>query len=919
MATPNPFDQFDHMASQPTMAGSSPAGLLAPGNIDLSHRPVVRNADGTISTVRSMSANFDGREVLLPTISDDGRILSDDEAIDLYRRTGRNLGSFDTPEHATAYAQNLHEQQASYYGAQDAGAGTNPFDQFDHLTGPTHNANRVLNGAGNRTSANDSAFARMITDQPAPEPQVQEGNALTRALGELGGRQVLQGAYGLYGSLGGDALDHYVLSPIDRALDTEGTALQLGTGGKGYRQAASELADRLGMRRPETASERVVSDVGEALTGTAATMGLGGLVREGGNVLAGAAPGIRNRLAELLLSQPGAQAISTATGAAAGGATREAGGGAGLQMLAGVAGGLAPGAATSVLPGVTGGALRAQGAVPTLAAGATRRALRGRDVKAVSDRVEQFAAANTNPSVGQATGSRSAQTLESYLAKSPGSAGRMAALADQQAQGARQLTDDLSDSIATRGADLTPTQVGASVQKGIYGPDGFVDRTKAVSDRLYGEVERHLPPQSPVQVNNTRAALRALNSSVDGAPAVSRFFQNARIQGIEQGLLEDTTGGAALLTQPGVHADVEAYRQYLQAQAQEATQRNAQRRMLGMTNFEPVSTPAQIEQNVRTTLGNMADGSLPYEALQKLRTLVGHEVDGALFSGDGRKAKWDALYSAMTKDMEAAAVTPQAKQAWQRANNYYRMRMQRLGHIEDIVNKNGGPEAAYQSMFSGARNGATPLKRVMDALQPKSRAEVAAAFLQRMGRATKGNQDATADAFSMQTFLSNWADLSPEARKQLFSNARFGSDYVANVDKLAQMAGAIKEGGKAFANPSGSGGQVALGATIGGTGVFAAQQLMSGNLSGAAMAIGSGLAYVGANNATARLMTSPRVVKWLAHHTQRDTGDTLGTLMSIQALRQIGREEDMPEAEQVADQLERQYRSAKGIPARRAQ
>jgi len=90
-------------------------GLLEPGNIDLNNRPIVRNPDGTISTVRSMGVNLDGREVLLPTVSPDGRILSPDEAVALYRQTGQHLGMFDTPEHSSAYAQQLHEDQARQY------------------------------------------------------------------------------------------------------------------------------------------------------------------------------------------------------------------------------------------------------------------------------------------------------------------------------------------------------------------------------------------------------------------------------------------------------------------------------------------------------------------------------------------------------------------------------------------------------------------------------------------------------------------------------------------------------------------------------------------------------------------------------------------------------------------------------------
>ena len=94
------------------------AGLLVPGNIDLAARPIVKNPDGTISTVRSMSFRDEGsgREILVPTVSDDGRIMTEDEAVKTFYDTGRMLGVFDTPESATAYAEALHNQQALYYG-----------------------------------------------------------------------------------------------------------------------------------------------------------------------------------------------------------------------------------------------------------------------------------------------------------------------------------------------------------------------------------------------------------------------------------------------------------------------------------------------------------------------------------------------------------------------------------------------------------------------------------------------------------------------------------------------------------------------------------------------------------------------------------------------------------------------------------
>ena len=85
--------------------------MLEPGNIDLTKRPSVPTGDGRFASVRTAGFNFGGKEYNLPTVSDDGRLLSNDEAIAQFRKTGKHLGVYRTPEAAAAAAEALHKDQ----------------------------------------------------------------------------------------------------------------------------------------------------------------------------------------------------------------------------------------------------------------------------------------------------------------------------------------------------------------------------------------------------------------------------------------------------------------------------------------------------------------------------------------------------------------------------------------------------------------------------------------------------------------------------------------------------------------------------------------------------------------------------------------------------------------------------------------
>jgi len=85
-----------------------PEGLITAGNIDLSKRPVLKNTDGSISTLRSITIEEDGKAVLIPTIQD-GKQLTPEQAVNYYKRTGQNLGVFKTQAAAADYARSASE------------------------------------------------------------------------------------------------------------------------------------------------------------------------------------------------------------------------------------------------------------------------------------------------------------------------------------------------------------------------------------------------------------------------------------------------------------------------------------------------------------------------------------------------------------------------------------------------------------------------------------------------------------------------------------------------------------------------------------------------------------------------------------------------------------------------------------------
>jgi hypothetical protein len=105
------FGQFLEVPGQRTYL-RAPTQSLKPeieGNINLENRPKVFNEKGDYETVKTITAEFDGKTVLLPTIIN-GKEVSRKKAIEHYKKSGDHLGIFKTKEQADSYDKKLHER-----------------------------------------------------------------------------------------------------------------------------------------------------------------------------------------------------------------------------------------------------------------------------------------------------------------------------------------------------------------------------------------------------------------------------------------------------------------------------------------------------------------------------------------------------------------------------------------------------------------------------------------------------------------------------------------------------------------------------------------------------------------------------------------------------------------------------------------
>ena len=201
-----------------------------------------------------------------------------------------------------------------------------------------------------------------------------------------------------------------------------------------------------------------------------------------------------------------------------------------------------------------------------------------------------------------------------------------------------------------------------------------------------------------------------------------------------------------------------------------------------------------------------AIGDVSFGALRKARTHIGKSLEQPSISGyvGDEGAQFRRIYGALTEDIKAAAdaAGPDAKKAWETANRYARTNLKnRVPALEDIAAKS---DKAYKWLMQGSNDTGARLAIMRSNLKPDEWDEIVSTTIQRMGRATAGNQNVEGDIFSPATFLTNWNKLSKGAKSELFGAKRYAG-LRDEMDNLLKISASVKDTNY-VKNPSGTAG-----------------------------------------------------------------------------------------------------------------
>jgi len=325
----------------------------------------------------------------------------------------------------------------------------------------------------------------------------------------------------------------------------------------------------------------------------------------------------------------------------------------------------------------------------------------------------------------------------------------------------------------------------------------------------------------------------------------------------------------------------------------------------GSPQLNPALTQAQ------QVLKDAADGVLTYNRLKDFRTSLGQSIRSAESKGalTGPEAKVKELYGYVTRDLDelvARSDNADASLLYRQANEFVRTNMRPGGDMRfiDDVLRRGESEAtgALRYAMSGAKDGAERIEKLRRQFTPEEfdvlagyqlgkmgtpRASVAGAAEVGEGALKEGAEYVAEQGFSPNTFLTNWGNMSKEAKDAMFAGGKY-DDLVPALDDLIFTIDRIGKTASQMANPSGTAKNIAAIGFLGG---------MPGLSMMGMDGFTFGFAGLAGQYGGAKLMTNPAYVKWLTQGAEiaafnpNSFGQHIRRLVQIQAVNPEIRDE----------------------------
>ncbi len=425
-------------------------------------------------------------------------------------------------------------------------------------------------------------------------------------------------------------------------------------------------------------------------------------------------------------------------------------------------------------------------------------------------RLKNFVDAGVSPSLGQVTQNQGIQTVEMVLANIPGGSGVYAKFAQTAQDDLGKFSTNIAKKLINKPLPANTILVGRTVKDGIKSgvnsASSFTGRFQSRANVLYKEVDNFVKPDAPISMNGTIKELQKLVQPIKGAEQTSAKFSNSFLNEVLEGLQKD------------------------------------------------------VAKN---------NGNLPYQAVSQLRSRIGNKLSSFELIPDVEKAQLKLVYKALSNDLGEGIAKNGGKKgtrAYKRANSFYKSGLKRIDDYLEPIYKTGDPDKITSLLMNSAKEGYTRVNAIKKSLNPEQYKIFLSSVIERLGRIQPSQglaegSDEILEAtgrFSSETFLTNWNKLSKETKNILFSGKGFkGLDK--DLDKVAKIASVIRESGKTFKNPSGTADRLVGQGLIFGGGATA----FTGN---PAFILSVPLVIGGANQ-TAKLMTNPRFVKWMAQGT----------------------------------------------------